>query len=83
MLQNWANEIKRFTLGLSIIKIHGGLGERDRLASRDDMVEKKTWRMIVCEQSWDLCVLSNLEGICCTKRFDAYVLAAVNALLLM
>ncbi|KAL7547109.1 hypothetical protein ACHAWF_010421 [Thalassiosira exigua] len=38
VLQNWANEMKRFTPGMSFIKIHGGLGERDRLMSRDDVV---------------------------------------------
>mmetsp|Transcript_6913 Transcript_6913/g.15782 ORF Transcript_6913/g.15782 Transcript_6913/m.15782 type:complete len:988 (+) Transcript_6913:60-3023(+) len=38
VLQNWANEIKRFTPGLTHIKIHGGVQERDRLMSRDDVV---------------------------------------------
>jgi len=38
VLQNWANEIKRFTPGLSCVKIHGGMQERDRLLSRDDVL---------------------------------------------
>ena len=38
VLQNWANEIKRFTPGLSHIKIHGSMSERDRLLSRDDVL---------------------------------------------
>ena len=33
VLQNWANEIKRFTPGLTFVKIHGSRGERDRLLS--------------------------------------------------
>ncbi len=35
VLQNWVNECKRFTPQLSIIKIHGSQGERDRL--KDDV----------------------------------------------
>ena len=31
VLQNWANELKRFTPGLSFVKIHGSASERDRL----------------------------------------------------
>ena len=38
VLQNWANEIKRFTPGLRHVKIHGGLQERDRLLSREDVL---------------------------------------------
>ena len=33
VLQNWANEMKRFTPGLSFVKVHGGQSERDRLLS--------------------------------------------------
>ena len=33
VLQNWANELKRFTPQLSFVKIHGGASERDRLLS--------------------------------------------------
>ena len=33
VLQNWANEIKRFTPGLTFIKVHGSQGERDRILS--------------------------------------------------
>ena len=33
VLQNWANEMKRFVPTLSFIKIHGGVSERDRLLS--------------------------------------------------
>ena len=39
VLQNWANELKRFAPGLTFIKIHGGVGERDRLLSDKDVVE--------------------------------------------
>ncbi|KAL7539940.1 hypothetical protein ACHAXR_009729 [Thalassiosira sp. AJA248-18] len=38
VLQNWANEIKRFTPGLTCVKIHGGMVERDRLLSREDVL---------------------------------------------
>jgi len=38
VLQNWANEIKRFTPGLTHVRIHGSMSERDRLLSRDDVV---------------------------------------------
>jgi len=38
VLQNWANEIKRFTPSLTHVKIHGSVNERDRLLSRDDVV---------------------------------------------
>ena len=31
VLQNWANELKRFTPQLSFVKVHGGASERDRL----------------------------------------------------
>lgn len=31
VLQNWANELKRFTPSLSFVKIHGGVTERDRI----------------------------------------------------
>jgi len=41
VLQNWANEIKRFTPGLTHVKIHGSMSERDRLLSRDDVVGGK------------------------------------------
>lgn len=33
VLQNWANEMRRFTPSLSFIKVHGGQAERDRLLS--------------------------------------------------
>ena len=33
VLQNWANELKRFTPDLSFVKIHGSASERDRLLS--------------------------------------------------
>ena len=33
VLQNWANEMKRFVPTLSFVKIHGGVSERDRLLS--------------------------------------------------
>ena len=33
VLQNWHNEIKRFTPGLSVIKVHGSRSERDRILS--------------------------------------------------
>lgn len=39
VLQNWANEIKRFTPGLTHIKIHGSVKERDRLMSMNDVLE--------------------------------------------
>jgi len=39
VLQNWANEIKRFTPGLTHIKIHGSVKERDRLMSMSEVVE--------------------------------------------
>jgi len=38
VLQNWANEMKRFTPCLTHVKIHGSVSERDRLMSRDDVV---------------------------------------------
>lgn len=38
VLQNWANEIKRFTPGLTFVKVHGSMKERDRILSRDDVV---------------------------------------------
>lgn len=39
VLQNWANEIKRFTPGLSFVKVHGGTSERDRILSDPGVVE--------------------------------------------
>ena len=33
VLQNWHNEIKKFTPGLSVIKVHGSRSERDRILS--------------------------------------------------
>ena len=33
--QNWHNEIKRFTPGLSAIKVHGSQKERDRILTMD------------------------------------------------
>ena len=33
VLQNWSNEVKRFCPGLSVVKVHGGVAERDRLLS--------------------------------------------------
>ena len=38
VLQNWANEMKKFTPGLTFCKIHGSLQERDRLLSKEDVV---------------------------------------------
>ena len=38
MLQNWANEIKKFTPGLSFVKVHGGQAERDRILSDEDVL---------------------------------------------
>jgi SWI/SNF-related matrix-associated actin-dependent regulator of chromatin subfamily A member 5 len=39
VLQNWANELKRFTPQLSFVKIHGGANERDRLLSSPAVLE--------------------------------------------
>jgi len=39
VLQNWANEINRFTPDLTHVKIHGSMKERDRLLSRNDVTE--------------------------------------------
>ena len=39
VLQNWANEIKRFTPGLSFVKVHGGTTERDRLLTDPAVLE--------------------------------------------
>ena len=39
VLQNWANEMKRFTPGLSMVKVHGGVNERDRLLSDKRVLE--------------------------------------------
>ena len=33
MLINWTNEIKKFTPGLSFVKVHGSMQERDRILS--------------------------------------------------
>ena len=38
VLQNWANEIKRFTPELSFIRMHGSQGERDRLLGMDKVM---------------------------------------------
>ena len=37
VLQNWSNEIKKFTPGLSHVRIHGSLSERDRMMTMDDV----------------------------------------------
>ena len=39
VLQNWANEIKRFTPNLSVVKVHGGQAERDCLLSDPAVLE--------------------------------------------
>ena len=39
VLQNWANEMKRFTPTLSFVKIHGGVAERDRILSDASVVD--------------------------------------------
>ena len=39
VLQNWANELKRFTPDLSFAKIHGSASERDRLLGTSSVVE--------------------------------------------
>ena len=41
VLQNWANELKRFTPGLSFVKVHGGLSERDRLLTDDAVLNAR------------------------------------------
>ena len=39
VLQNWANEMKKFTPALTFCKIHGSLQERgDQLLSKEDVV---------------------------------------------
>jgi hypothetical protein len=38
VLQNWHNEIKRFTPGLSVVKIQGSVSERDRVLSMGNVL---------------------------------------------
>jgi SNF2 family DNA or RNA helicase len=38
VLQNWVNELKRFTPGLTHCKVHGSLSERDRILSMDEVL---------------------------------------------
>jgi SWI/SNF-related matrix-associated actin-dependent regulator of chromatin subfamily A member 5 len=58
VLLNWTNEIRKFTPGLSFCKIHGSLEERDRILSRDDILEGTfdiyltTYEVIQTEESF-------------------------------
>ena len=38
VLINWTNEIKKFTPGLTFIKVHGSVQERDRILSVEDVI---------------------------------------------
>jgi len=58
VLQNWQNEIKRFTPGLSSIKVHGSAKERDRILEMPEVlrgdydVYLTTYEMIMTEEAF-------------------------------
>ena len=58
VLQNWLNEIKKFTPGLSAIKVHGSACERDRILSTPEVLRAEydiyltTYEMVIAEESF-------------------------------
>jgi len=58
VLQNWQNEIKKFTPGLTSIKVHGNMAERDRILSMPAVLRGEfdiyltTYEMIISEESF-------------------------------
>ena len=60
VLINWTNEIKKFTPGVSFVKVHGSIKERDRILS-DPQVLEGQFDIYLTVSAWHLLILCKFK----------------------